>query len=71
MIALQAGRDGATFVLGSAIPRPHDLHLGYYSVHATAAGLVTGERNIEALREKLFSLSDRQRSSGSTPIYRG
>lgn len=71
VIALQAGPDGATFVLGSAIPHPHDLHLGYYSVHATADGLATGERNIQVLREQLFALGDRQRESGSTPIYRG
>jgi redox-sensitive bicupin YhaK (pirin superfamily) len=71
VISLEGGPDGATFVLGSAIPHPHDLHLGYYSVHATAEGLVKGEQNIQKLREKLFSLGDRQRKSGSTPIYRG
>jgi len=70
-IALEGGPDGATFVLGSAIQSPHDLHLGYYSVHASAEGLVTGERNINALREKLFALGDRERPSGSTPVYRG
>lgn len=48
VIALQGGPDGATFVLGSAIPHPHDLHLGYRSVHATAEGLVTGERSRRA-----------------------
>lgn len=71
VIALQGGPDGATFVLGSAIPHPHELHMGYYSVHATAEGLVTGERNIQVLREQLFALDNRQRDSGSTPIYRG
>lgn len=71
VIALEGGPEGATFVLGSAIPHPHDLHLGYYSVHATAEGLETGERNIQRLREKLFTLGDRQRKSGSTPIYHG
>ncbi|MHC1547890.1 pirin family protein [Phyllobacterium sp. K27] len=71
VVELEGGSDGATFVLGSAIPHPHDLHLGYYSVHATAEGLVTGERNIELLREKLEGLGDRRRASGATPIYRG
>lgn len=71
VIALQGGPDGATFVLGSAVPSPHELHLGYYSVHATAEGLATGERNIAMLKEQLFSLGNRQRASGSTPIYRG
>lgn len=70
-IALEAGADGATFVLGSAVPHPHPLHLGYYSVHATAEGLVQGERNIDILRDRLTALGDRQRASGSTPIYRG
>jgi len=70
-IALQGGAEGATFVLGSAIPHPHELHLGYYSVHATPEGLAKGEHNIQALREKLFSLGNRQSASGSTPIYRG
>lgn len=71
VISIEAGRDGATFVLGSAIPHPHDLHLGYYSVHATADGLEIGERNIQALKDKLLALGDRQRASGSTPVYRG
>ena len=71
VIALEGGAEGATFVLGSAVPHPHDLHLGYYSVHATAKGLETGERNIQTLKEKLQALGDRQRSSGSTPVYRG
>lgn len=71
IIALEGGPEGATFVLGSAVPHPHDLHLGYYSVHATAEGLETGERNIQALKEKLVALGDRQRASGSTPLYRG
>lgn len=70
-IALQGGPEGATFVLGSAVPHPHDLHLGHYSVHATAEGLATGERNMEALREELFALGDSRRASGATPIYRG
>lgn len=71
VISLEGGPDGATFVLGSAIPHPHDLHLGYYSVHATAEGLVAGERNIEILKEEMLALGDRQRASGSTPVYRG
>jgi len=70
-IALEGGPDGATFVLGSAIPHPHALHLGYYSVHTSAERLRTGERNIESLRQSLFALGDRQRTSGATPIHRG
>ncbi|WP_295520074.1 pirin family protein [uncultured Stenotrophomonas sp.] len=70
-IVLEAGQGGATFVLGSAIPHPHELHLGYYSVHTSAEALNAGERNIERLRQKLFELGNRQRASGATPIYRG
>lgn len=70
-IVLEAGQGGATFVLGSAIPHPHDLHLGAYSVHTSAQALRTGEANIERLRQKLFALGNRQRVSGSTPVYRG
>lgn len=70
-IVLAAGQGGATFVLGSAIPHPHELHLGYYSVHTSAEALRAGEANIEHLRRRLFASSDRRRPSGSTPIYRG
>jgi len=28
------------FVLGTAIPHPHDLHLGHYSVHTSPAALI-------------------------------
>lgn len=34
------------FVLGSAVPHPHDLHLGSYSVHTSAQALQAGERGI-------------------------
>jgi redox-sensitive bicupin YhaK (pirin superfamily) len=34
------------FVLGSAVPHPHDLVLGRYSVHTTAEALQTGEEEI-------------------------
>ena len=38
---------GATsFVLGSAIKHPHELVLGYYSVHTTEAALAQGEAEI-------------------------
>ena len=35
---------GATFVLGSAVPHPYELHLGAYSVHTSADALAAGER---------------------------
>lgn len=41
------------FVLGSAAPHPHDLVLGYYSVHTSPAALDTGERNIAGIQARL------------------
>ena len=46
--------DGDTeFVLGSAVAHPHDLVLGYYSVHTSDASLAAGERRIEEIRMQL------------------
>lgn len=41
------------FVLGSAAPHPHDLVLGYYSVHTSKAALDLGEAGIENVRKQL------------------
>jgi redox-sensitive bicupin YhaK (pirin superfamily) len=41
------------FVLGTAVPHPHDLHLGYYSVHTSNAALIEGEREIERIGREL------------------
>ena len=41
------------FVLGSAIKHPHDLVLGYYSVHTNAEALRRGEDNIAAIGRTL------------------
>lgn len=40
------------FVIGSAVPHPHELVLGYYSVHTSAAALEKGEAQIEAIRRR-------------------
>jgi hypothetical protein len=40
-------------MLGSAVPHPHDLVLGYYSVHTSADALVKGERRIGEIRAEL------------------
>jgi hypothetical protein len=46
----------AEFVLGSAVPHPHDLVLGNYSVHTSGDALQAGEAGIasigQALREQ-------------------
>lgn len=49
-IPLQGGTDGAIFVLGSAVPHPHDLVLGYYSVHTSEEALEAGEARIAEVR---------------------
>jgi redox-sensitive bicupin YhaK (pirin superfamily) len=41
------------FVLGSVVPHPHDLVLGYYSVHTSQAALDRGEAGIDAIRKQL------------------
>lgn len=69
-IAVQAGDDGATFVLGSAVPHDHDLHLGYYSVHTSAEALAQGEARIAELEVQLRQAGDRRTATGNVPIYR-
>lgn len=41
------------FVLGSAVPHPHELVLGYYSVHTSRAALDRGEREIDRIGQLL------------------
>ena len=45
----------AEFVIGSAVRHPHDLVLGYYSVHTSADALEIGEARIEAIRDSLVA----------------
>ena len=47
--------DGAEFVLGSAVPHPHDLVTGYYSVHTSAQALQVGEAQIQHIRHRLIA----------------
>jgi redox-sensitive bicupin YhaK (pirin superfamily) len=51
-IDILAGSD-TELVLGSAAPHPHDLALGYYSVHTSPATLAAGERRIDEIRARL------------------
>ena len=46
---------GAEFVIGSAARHPHDLVLGYYSVHSSAEALRIGEARIDAIRDTLVA----------------
>jgi redox-sensitive bicupin YhaK (pirin superfamily) len=41
------------FVLGSAASHPHELALGYYSVHTSAASLRAGEQRIAEIKVRL------------------
>jgi redox-sensitive bicupin YhaK (pirin superfamily) len=43
------------FVLGAAMPHPHRLVLGHYSVHTSPSALAAGEAGIRALRERLVA----------------
>jgi redox-sensitive bicupin YhaK (pirin superfamily) len=61
---------GAVFVLGSAVPHPHDLKLGYYSVHTSDEALRRGEARIADLGARLHAAGDRGRASGGVPVFR-
>ena len=43
------------FVIGSAIPHPHDLALGKYSVHTSPATLRAGEQRLQEIQRRLQS----------------
>ena len=43
----------ASFVLGTAVKHPHDLVLGYYSVHTSEQALEAGEARIAAIGKRL------------------
>lgn len=65
-----AGEEDAVFVLGSAVPHGHDLHLGNYSVHTSAQALEAGERRIAELYQRMLAAGDRRSESGTVPVYR-
>ncbi|MDB5928494.1 MAG: pirin [Polaromonas sp.] len=66
-IVLEAGGEGAVFVIGSAVPHPHELVTGSYSVHTNARALAQGEANIQALRARLPGAA----AQGRTPVFTG
>lgn len=63
------GSEDAIFVLGSAVPHAHDLHLGSYSVHTSTQALAAGKARIAELRLQLIAAGDRRTKSGSTPVF--
>lgn len=69
-ITVQASDDeSAVLVLGSAVPHPHELHLGHYSVHTSEQALVVGEKRIRELGRQLAEAGDRRTKSGTVPIF--
>ena len=64
------GNTKTVFVLGSAVPHAHDLHLGHYSVHTSAEALARGEQRIAELGARLAEAGDRRTDSGATPVFR-
>lgn len=70
-LTLEAGDQGdAVFVLGSAVPHPHELKMGSYSVHTSVQALNTGEANIQRLGERLRAQSSPESGTRSIPIYK-
>lgn len=53
-VSIRADGDTA-FVLGSAVKHPHDLVMGYYSVHTSETALAEGEMNIRRIEAELRS----------------
>lgn len=45
-----------SFVIGSAVPHPHEMHMGSYSVHTSEEALHTGERGIRERAQLLREL---------------
>jgi redox-sensitive bicupin YhaK (pirin superfamily) len=70
IVVMSRGETDVVFVLGSAIPHPHALHLGNYSVHTSAQALARGEQRIAELGRALAEAGDRRTPSGSTPVFR-
>lgn len=65
-----AGTGDSIFVIGSAIPHPHELMLGRYSVHTSAAALANGEAHIAALRADMLAAAEQRSLAGPAPIIR-
>ena len=69
-ITLQSSaHKNSTFVVGSAIPHRHDLHLGHYSVHTSQEALAAGEQRIAELKQELDSIGNRKTSTGTIPVF--
>jgi redox-sensitive bicupin YhaK (pirin superfamily) len=59
-------RGDTGFVLGTAVKHPHDLFLGYYSVHTSVQALAAGEAEIRRIGEQLRASGRLQTSLGES-----
>ncbi|VFR32662.1 Pirin-related protein [plant metagenome] len=64
------GAEETVFVIGSAVPHPYPLHLGYYSVHTSSQALEAGERRIAELGRMLSEAGNRRTAAGTLPVFR-
>lgn len=69
-VEIVAGEAGAMFVLGSAVPHPHDLVLGYYSVHTSPEALAAGENRIGELAHMMRERG-LDHGSGAVAVFAG
>jgi redox-sensitive bicupin YhaK (pirin superfamily) len=67
---LNAAEDPAVFVLGTAVPHPYELALGYYSVHTSEAALARGEARIAELRQRMLAAGALLQGTGGVPVFR-
>jgi hypothetical protein len=58
------------FVIGSALPHPHELALGNYSVHTNPQALRAGEAKIAEIGARLREYLKKPDGSGSVPVFK-
>lgn len=58
------------FVLGTAVPHPHELALGHYSVHTSEVALARGEARIAELRERMLAPGASKQTTAGVPVFR-
>jgi redox-sensitive bicupin YhaK (pirin superfamily) len=51
------GYQPAVFVVGTAVPHPHRLVIGFYSIHTNERALMVAEHNLELLRPRTLRRS--------------
>lgn len=70
-IVLQAtGSQETVFIVGTAVPHSHPLHLGNYSVHTSRESLAIGEAHIMDLRQKLIAREAGLQRTGPVPVLK-